>query len=351
MLRTFVSLLLLFPLLGHAEDVLHVHNWNDYIDPKVLEDFQRDTGIRVDYQTYSTSEEIAARLASDQPIDVAMPSHDLLATLIKDQRLLPLDFARLPNRKHLDPDLLAKLAAMDSGNRHALPYLWTSAGLAVNVPQAEAALNGPLPNSWSLLFDPQYSARLASCGISLLDAPKEIYSGLLSYQGHNLARTSPGRLKRASATLTALRPHLRYVDSERYIEDLNQGRLCLAVAWSGDALGAAEAGQPVQFLIPEEGAAASIDSMVIPRTAQRVDLAYRFIDYLMQPQVAARTTSVTFYPSGNAGAREFLAPNLRDNPTLYPDRDTKRRLVLLETVTPKLQAVIDDQWPRFRDAQ
>ena len=166
-------LLLLCPLFVQAEDVIRVYNWNDYIAPEALKDFEKASGVRVEYHTYSTAEELKQALRSGEKIDVAVPSHNDLPQLIKDKLIQPLDFTRLPNRSHLDPQLMSKLAAVDPDNRHAVPYLWGAVGLAVNQPQAEKALGGPVPDSWSLLFDPQYSARLKSCGLSLLDAPDD----------------------------------------------------------------------------------------------------------------------------------------------------------------------------------
>jgi spermidine/putrescine-binding protein len=342
-------LLALSPLLASAEEVIRVYNWNDYIAPQVLKDFEAETGIRVEYHTFSTDSELDTVLASGEAIDVAVPSHDSLPALIKSGTLQPLDFTLLPNRKHLDKQLLSTLVALDPGNRHALPYLWGAVGLAINTPQAEAAFGGPLPNSWSLLFDPEQSARLANCGVSLLDAPDETMTVLLSYQGRSLARSSPGRIQRASQVLDGLRPNLRYIDSERYIDDLNQGKLCVAMAWVGDALAAADAGQPVRFLVPDEGSVLFIDNLVIPSSAKRPDLAHQFINYLMQPKVAALITAETLYPSGNADSREFLDETLRNQPSLYPDRDTKRRLHPLETLPEKHSATLDAVWARFRN--
>lgn len=348
--RLFASLLLaLTPLLASAEEVIRVYNWNDYIAPQVLKDFEAETGIRVEYHTFSTDSELDKILASGEAIDVAVPSHDTLPALIKSGTLQPVDFNLLPNRKHLDKQLLSTLVALDPGNQYALPYLWGAVGLAINTPQAEAAFGGPLPDSWSLLFDAEQSARLASCGISVLDAPDETLTVLLSYQGRSLARSSPSRIKRASQVLDGLRPNLRYIDSERYIEDLNQGKLCVAMAWVGDALAAADAGQPVRFVVPDEGSVLFIDSLVIPSNAKRPDLAHRFINYLMQPKVAALITAETLYPSGNADSKEFLDEALRNQPGLYPDRDTKRRLHALETLPEKHSATRDAVWTRFRD--
>lgn len=332
-----------------AGDVIHVYNWNDYIAPQVLKDFERETGIRVEYRTFTTTEELNAALASGESLDIAVPSHNDLPRLIKAGLLQPLDFSLLPHRKHLDKQLLSKLAAVDPGNRHALPYLWGAVGLAINTPQAEAAFGGPLPDSWSLLFDSEQSARLASCGLSALDAPDETLSLLLNYQGRSLARSAPSRIERAGSVLDGLRPNLRYVDSERYIEDLANGRLCVAMAWVGDALAAADAGQPVRFVVPSEGSVLFIDNLVIPSSAARADLAHRFIDYLLRPQVAALITAETLYPNGNADSHEFLDEALRNQPGLYPDMETKRRLHALETLPEKHSAVRDRLWARFRD--
>nr|WP_298141339.1 polyamine ABC transporter substrate-binding protein [uncultured Pseudomonas sp.] len=353
MLRLFALLLLLTPVLAIAqgpegtENFIRVLNWNDYIAPQVLKDFEKETGIHVEYRTFSTTEELNAALASGESFDIAVPSHNDLPRLIKNGQLQPLDFALLPNRSHLDIQLLSKLAAVDSGNRYAVPYLWGAVGLAINTPQAEAAFGGPLPNSWSLLFEAEQSTRLASCGVSVLDAPDETLSILLNYQGRSLVRSAPSRIERAGAILDELRPNLRYVDSERYIEDLANGRLCVAMAWVGDALAAADAGQPVRFLVPDEGSVLFIDNLVIPSSARRADLAHRFINYLMQPEVAALITAETLYPNGNADSYEFLDKQLRNQPGLYPDGETKRRLHALEALPEKHSAVRDKLWARF----
>ncbi|HIQ44209.1 MAG TPA: polyamine ABC transporter substrate-binding protein [Pseudomonas oleovorans] len=350
MQRAFAAVLLgLISGLSQAADSIRVYNWNDYIAPQVLENFTRDTGIEVEYHTFASAEELNAALESGQAIDIAVPSHNELPTLIANGRIRPLDFNLLPNRSHLDKQLLSKLAAVDPQNQHAVPYLWGAVGLAINTPQAEAAYGGPLPESWSLLFDPEKSARLASCGISVLDAADETLSLLLNYQGRSLARSAPSRIERAGDLLQSLRPNLRYVDSERYIDDLSNGKLCLAVAWVGDALAAAQAGQPVRFLVPQEGSVLFVDNLVIPSSASRPELAHRFIDYLMQPQVIAQVTAETLYPNGNADSAQFIDAALLAQPGLYPDQDTKRRLYPLEVLSDKHAQVRDQIWQRFRD--
>lgn len=347
--RVLAAVLLgLTPWLAQAADSIRVYNWNDYIAPQVLENFTRDTGIAVEYHTFSSSEELSKILASGEAIDVAVPQHNELPGLINAGRIRPLDLQQLPNRQHLDKQLLSKLAAVDPQNRHAVPYLWGAVGLAINTPQAEAAFGGPLPNSWSLLFDTRQSSRLASCGISMLDAPDETLSLLFNYQGRSLANSASSRIERVGKLLDTLRPQLRYVDSERYIDDLANGRLCLAMAWVGDALAAAQAGQPVRFVVPDEGSVLFIDNLVIPATAQRVDLAHRFINYLLQPEVAAQITKETLYPNGNADSAQFLDATLLEQPGLYPDQETKRRLHPVDVMPEKHAEARNRVWQHFR---
>lgn len=346
--RFLVSLsLALLPLLAHAEERITVYNWNDYIAPEVLVNFEKETGIRVDYHTYSTAEELDKALHSDTPIDIAVPSHDALPLLIKNASLLPMDNRLLPNRQHLDKQLLSKLAAFDPSNRYAIPYLWGSVGLAVNTVEAEKAYGGPLPNSWSLLFDPAQSSRLASCGIAMIDARDEVLSVLMMYQGRSLAHSPPSQIKRAGAVLEQLRPNLQYVDSTRYIDDLAKGKLCMAFAWVGDALAARDAGQPIEFIIPEEGSVAFVDSLVIPKSARRADLAHRFINYLLQPKVAAQITEDTLFPSANVDAKGFVDPAISALPGLYPDRNSKRRLAALEVLPEKITPALEQTWGHF----
>jgi spermidine/putrescine-binding protein len=345
--RFFVLLsLALAPLLVSAEELIRVYNWNEYIAPEVLERFQQDTGIRVEYHTYSAIDELNKALASES-IDVAIYSHDGLPKLIKAAAILPLDDQLLPNRKNLDKQLLNKLAAFDPQNRYALPYLWGAVGLAINTVAAEKAFGGPLPDSWSLLFDPLQSKRLASCGIATLDARDITLSVLMSYQGHSLAHSPPRQIKRAGELLTQLRPNLRYTEGTQYINDLRSGKICLALAWAGDALTAADGGQPVKFLIPQEGSVLFMDTMVIPKSSQRPDLAHRFINYLMQPEIIALISEQTLYPNGNAVATERLTAAERQRQSSYFDDTNRRRLAALEALPEKTLAVREEVWRQF----
>ncbi|RJG13613.1 extracellular solute-binding protein [Pseudomonas cavernicola] len=189
---------------AQAQEVLRFKTWKNYIDPTVLENFQRETGVRVDYQTFTTAEELNQALARGDLIDVVVPSHFQLAGLITNKRLQALDFRQLPQHANVDPNLLALLAGLNSANRYAAPYLWGTVGLAVNQKLAEPAFGGPLPNSWGVLFDQSQSARLEGCGIGWLDAPEETVSLWLNYRGKNLSRSSERQIAHAGKPLLEL---------------------------------------------------------------------------------------------------------------------------------------------------
>ncbi|AYC32378.1 extracellular solute-binding protein [Pseudomonas cavernae] len=334
-----------------AQEVLRFKAWKDYIDPAVLENFQQETGIRVDYQTFTTAEELDQALVRGEHIDVLVPSHFQLAGLIANKRLQALDFRQLPHYASVDPELLAMLAALNSANRYVVPYLWGTVGLAVNPRLAEPAFGRALPNSWSLLFDERDSASLEGCGIGWLDAPEETLSLWLNYRGKNLGRSSEGQISRAGRSLLELGRRTRSLDNERYIEDLSSGRLCVAMAWVGHALTAAKANPSLQFLIPQEGALVFIDSLAIPANAPHPELAYRFIDYLLQPENSVRNSLATqFYSPLSSGAPE-LVKLAKEQPMLVPDQRERRRLYFLEKLSVEQKQAVDRLWQGVKQSR
>ncbi|MCO6059530.1 extracellular solute-binding protein [Pseudomonas sp. MOB-449] len=349
MKKTFCLLLwTLMAGLAHGEEVLRVYNWANYIEPEVLAAFQRESGIRVEYATFSTAADLDAALAGPAQYDLVVPSHFQLARLIGDKRLLPLDVNQLRHYDSLDPALLAMLAGFDAANRYVVPYLWGSVGLVSNPALAEPAFGGPLPNSWSLLFDEQPRARLAACGLGLLDAPEETLSLWLNYRGRNLSMGGTRQIDQAGKQLLAMQGQVRNLDNDGYIDDLASGKLCVAMAWVGHALTAAERNPALRYRIPDEGALVFIDSLAIPANAARPDLAYRFIDYLLEPGNARRNALASrFYSSLRADAPEMLRL-AKEQPMLVPDQAERKRLYFLERLTPAQKARVDALWQQVK---
>jgi putrescine transport system substrate-binding protein len=319
--------------------VLHVYNWSDYIAPDTIRNFTKETGIAVTYDVYDGNEVLEAKLlAGHSGYDVVVPSASpYMAREIAAGALLPLDKAKLPNLQNLDPRMLAIAATADPGNAHGVPYLWSVTGIGYNVAMLDHALGNAATaprDSLALLFDPALAAKLAPCGIEMLDTPEEVFPAALAYLGIDPMSRDLGDLDRAAALLDRVQPDVRRFHSSQYINDLAAGDICLALGYSGDVIQArnrareAESPVDIAFRVPREGAQMSIDMLAIPKDAPHPDNAHRFIDYILRPEIIAAITNAVSYPNPNLAATRFVAPAIRDDPGIYPPEAMRRRFYL-----------------------
>ncbi|MFV3091426.1 extracellular solute-binding protein [Pseudomonas sp. GW6] len=334
---------------AQASDVLRVYNWNLYIEPQVIREFERQYGARVDYQTYTTPQELDDALARGETWDVIVPLHYQLKAMQMRQQLQPLNLAQLPNRQFVDPALGAMLAGFDKqSSDYAIPYMWGSVGLLLNPQQTEQALGEPAAASWRLLFDPEQSGRLQACGISLLDTPDEVLSLAMNYRGRTLGQSTPRQIQRQTQALQPLLDKARMVDDRQYFQAIAAGRLCIGMAWLGHALSALDANPALRYVIPEEGSLMYIDSLAIPANAPNAALAHRFIDFLLAPSNAVRNSlAARAYSSLDAqhpAARELASTA----PNLVPSSRQRRQLHLLENLSDKQKAAINQAWAELR---
>jgi putrescine transport system substrate-binding protein len=342
-----------------ADRAVHVYNWSDYITKPALAAFQRETGIRVVYDVYDGNEILEAKLlAGRSGYDVVFPTAEPNGARHVAARLYrPLDKARLPNLKHLDAAILASLQRADPGNAHLVPYLWGSTGIGINVGKVRQKLGREPEASWSLIFDAGNAAKLASCGIALLDADDEAFGAALIHLGRdpNSGRTED--LEAAAAALRQLRPHVKYFHASKYIADLANGELCVAQGYSGDIVQArsraVEAGKHVRiaYLLPREGALVAVDAMAIPADAPHPEAAHAFVDFLLRPGVIADITNEVGFPNANASATALLKPEIRDDPAIYPPAETRARLVGPQPLPPEAQKLRARLWTRIKSGR
>lgn len=341
---------------------LHVYNWSDYIAPDTIANFTKETGIAVTYDVYDSNEVLEARLlAGRSGYDIVVPSASpFLARQIRAGAYLPLDKAKLPNLKNLDPRMLALAAAADPGNTYGVPYLWSVTGLGHNTAMLDRALGPPSQSgrvprdSLGLIFDPDIATRLARFGIVILDTPQEVIPAALTYLGLGHASRDPADLERAAALLERVRPCIRRFHSSQYINDLAAGDTCVALGYSGDVIQARnrarEAGSPVEiaFRVPREGAQMAIDMLAIPRDAPHPDNAHLFIDYILRPEVIAPITDAVSYPNPNLAATALIDPEIRDDPGVYPPPEVMRRLYLDEPAPRAYERLRTRVWNRIK---
>jgi len=361
-LARLLCLVALGPVTGTvtAEEapVLNVLNWSDYIAPGTVAAFEAETGIRVRYDVFDSNEVLEAKLLTGRSgYDIVVPSAHFVARQIEAGVFQPLDRARLPGLRHLDAEVMRTLAAYDPGNAHVVPWLWGTTGLGYDVTAVEARLGGAPAPSWQLLLDPANAARLADCGITLLDSPMEVIPSVLIALGLPPNSEDPAHIDRAFAALEAIRPHIRYFHSSQYINDLANGEICLALGYSGDIIQAraraeeAGQGQRLRYLIPEEGALVWFDVLAIPKDAPHPGNAHRFIEFILRPEVIAAVSNAVRYANANVAATPLVEDAVRMDPGIYPEAAVRARLVPNLPHGPKFERRINRAWSRLKSGR
>jgi len=337
-----------------AEKVVNVYNWSDYIDPAVVTDFQKEYGIKVNYDVFDSNEVLETKLLTGHTnYDVVAPSGPFLARQIQAGVYQKLNKALLPNWKYLDPEVARREAEYDPGNEYAITYMWITSGPAYNVAKIKQRMPDAPLDSWRMLYDPAVVAKFADCGVSLLDAPTEVIPTVLIYLGKDPNSTSPEDMAAVEKALAAIRPYIRYVHSSRYIDDLANGETCLALGWSGDVKQAhdraKEAGKGIDigYNIPREGAVSNYDTLAIVADAPHPNNAHLFINFLLRPEIAARNSNLIKYANGDTPTPAIDAA-VRDDPGVYPPPDVQAKLHPEPVRTPEFQHLLTRMWTRFK---
>ncbi|WP_407314316.1 polyamine ABC transporter substrate-binding protein [Pseudomonas sp. nanlin1] len=365
-MNTFGKSLLALSLMGvmvgaaQADDkVLHVYNWSDYIAPDTVKKFEDESGIKVVYDVFDSNETLEAKLLSGKSgYDVVVPSNNFLAKQIKAGVYLTLDKSKLPNWGNLSEPLLKAVSVSDPNNAHAFPYMWGSIGIGFNAEKVKAALGADAPtNSWDLLFKPENAAKLKSCGISFLDSPTEMLPIALHYLGYPTDTQDKKQLAEAEALFLKIRPSIGYFHSSKYISDLSNGNICVAVGYSGDIYQAKsraeEAGGKVKvsYNIPKEGAGSFYDMVAIPKDAGNVEGAYKFMNFLMKPEIMAEITNSVQFPNGNAKATEFVDEAIKSDPGIYPSADVQSKLYAIADLPAATQRIMTRSWTKIKSGK
>jgi putrescine transport system substrate-binding protein len=336
---------------GAPSKALNVYNWSDYIAEDTIPNFEQQSGVKVTYDVFDSDEMVETKLlAGSSGYDVVVPSLSFLGRQIQAGVFLPLDKSKIPNLKNLDPKMLERIALQDPGNQFAVPYLWGTSGIGYNVDKIKAIFGDTaVTGSWDVVFKPENAAKLKDCGITVLDTPSELIPIALNYLGEDPHSFDPAVIDKAAALLKTIRPYIRNFHSSSYINDLANGDVCLVVGWSGDVIQArdraAESGNGVNvaYSIPKEGAPQWFDMLAIPKDAKNVDSAYAFINYLLDPKVAAANTNFVTYPNPVPSSKPLVDKAIADDPTIYPPADVDAKLFTFAVLPPE----VDRQYTRI----
>lgn len=337
---------------------LNVYNWSDYIGENTVANFAKEYNINVRYDTYDGNETLEAKLAvGNTGYDVVVPSSGFFARQIKSGFYLKLDKSKLPNWNNLDPFALQNQAAYDPGNEHAVPYMWGTNGFTYNVAMIKERVPDAPLNSLRMMFDPDVVAKFQDCGVSWLDSPEDVFPLALAYMGKDPTSQNPDDIVAATDMLLKARPFIRVFDSQQYLNELPTSNRCLAMTWSGDysvaALRAEEAGVEIElaYTVPKEGSNLWFDAMLIPKDAPNVENAHLFLNYIMRPDVIADATNYIGYANGNLASKPLISPEILNDPAIYPDAETQKRMFPSVVREESVQRVITREWTRLKTGQ
>ncbi|MFT2210953.1 polyamine ABC transporter substrate-binding protein [Rhizobium giardinii] len=340
------------------ERVVNVYNWSDYIDASILEDFTKETGIKVVYDVFDSNEILETKLlAGGTGYDVVVPSAYFLQRQIAAGVFQKLDKSKLPNLSNMWSVVMERTAQYDPGNEYAVDYMWGTTGIGYNVDKMKEILGTDEKPNWDVVFNPEIAAKFKDCGIHLLDAPTDIMPSALAYLGLNPDSHDPADLEKATDLLMKIRPYVRKFHSAEYINALANGDICLAVGFSGDIFQArdraaeAKAGVTVGYSIPAQGAQMWFDMLAIPADAPHVAEAHEFINYMMKPEVIAKASNYVFYANGNQAAQQFLDKEVREDTAIYPPEAVMQKLFTVTPFEPKEQRVLTRLWTKIVTGQ
>jgi len=347
------------PAAAVSNKVLNVYNWSDYIAEDTLENFTKETGIKVVYDVFDSNEVLEAKLlAGASGYDIVVPSNPFLAKQIKAGVFQKLDRSKLSNWENLDKDLLNALSPSDPGNHYSVPYMWGTIGIGYNVDKVKAALGEDAPvDSWDLVFKPENIEKLKDCGVTFLDSPTEILPAAMNYLGYPPDSLDTAHIKAATDLFVSIRPSIAYFHSSKYISELATGDICVAVGYSGDLQQSktrAEEGKngvTIAYSIPKEGAASFFDMLAIPADAKNVDEAHQFIDYLLRPEVIASITNYVQFPNGNAAATPFVDEAIRNDPGIYPPAEVREKIYTFPDLPSETLQLMNDAWTTIKTAR
>jgi len=353
-----VASLTLLGLAQSQQKQLFVYIFPNYFAEDTIENFIAKTGINTQVDYFDTHEMLEARLITGgSGYDVGFASSPVASRLIPSKALQKLDKSKLPNYANLDPFYLEMISDFDPGNEYMVPYMITTVGIAYNTKAVAERMPDAPVDSLDMFFKPEITEKFADCGVGVLDSPNEVIPVTLNYLGLDPYSTNPQDLERVSQELAKLRPFVRHMNSSQFIDDMAAGELCLAFMWNGDVkIGARQAEESgmdfeVIYRLPKEGTSISLDNMVIPADAKDVDEAHEFINYILEPKVAADITNYVFFPNANSAATQFVSEDMRTNPNFYPPEEMQQKLFPDKILGPDDARERTRIWTEFRSGR
>jgi len=341
---------------GTEVKVLNIYNWPDYIARDMVANFERETGIKVNYQTFENNEALHAKLvAGNSGYDIVVPGAVFAKPQIDGGLLAKLDKTKISRYGNLDPAIMAKLDAIDPGNAYLIPWAWSFTTVGINKARVAKALGDtPMPdNAWDLVFNPIYTAKLKSCGIAFLDSPTEVIPSAMHYLGKNAYSNDPADHKAAGELLARVRPDIRMFSSTM-IDELAGGKACVALGWAGDInIARARAienknSNEVEALLPKTGGLIFFDTLALTKDAKHPNNAYAFIDYFLRPEVSASLTNELGYATASKASLAQVKAEIAQDKAVFPDAENLQKMVSPASFSNEARASMSNVFTSFK---
>ena len=339
---------------------VRVYNWSDYIADSTIREFEKETGIDVTYDVYDSNEILEGKLLSGNTgYDIVGPSSEFMGRQIIAGVYQKLNKDTLYNYDNLDPEMMNLLENLDPDNAHSIPYLWGTTGIGYNKQKAIEIMGADFAmDTLDVVFVPEIIAKFQHCGVAFLDAPSEMFKAALHYLGLNPNSQNPKDYQEQSKELfNNVRPYIQYFHSSKYINDLANGDICLAFAWSGDVLQAADRasesgnGVQIEYKIPKEGTLMWFDMLAIPADAPNPGNAHKFLNYILKPEVIAEISNKVNFANANIPSKSLIKADSLNNPDIYPEEELMRKLFVAKILPPDIDRVMTRQWVDIKSQQ
>ncbi|MBO0601091.1 spermidine/putrescine ABC transporter substrate-binding protein [Sporosarcina sp. E16_3] len=302
---------------GNAnKNSITIYNWGEYIDTDLLKQFEKETGIKVTYETFDSNEGMMGKVEQGgTSYDITMPSEYMIEMMKEKDLLLPLDYSKIPNIKNIDPYFLD--LPFDPGNKYSLPYFWGTVGIAYN----SSLLQGQTFEEWDDLWNPTLTQQ-----VILVDSARETIGMGLNSLGYSLNSTNMGELREATDKLKTLSPNIKAVIGDEVTQLMINGEAAISLTWSGQAADMMYENEDINYIVPEEGSNLWFDNMVIPRTSKNIEGAHAFINFMLDADVAAQNADYVGYSTPNLAALDLMDPEVTEDERFYPDEETRSHL-------------------------
>lgn len=321
-----------------GKDTLTIYNWGDYIDPELITKFEKETGIKVIYQTFDSNEAMMTKISQGgTTFDIAVPSEYAISKMKEEKLLLPIDHSKIPNLKNINSRFMD--LSFDPKNEYSIPYFWGTVGIIYN----PEMLGDKKITSWNDLWDKDLRNQ-----ILLVDGAREVIGFGLNSLNYSLNDTNEQHLQQAKAKLDKLTPNIKAIVGDEIKMLLANEEAAVGVVWSGDASEIMDENDKLDYVVPKEGSNLWFDNMVIPKTAKNIDGAHKFINFMLDPENAAQNAEYVGYSTPNEKAMEFLPKEIAEDTRFYPNAELTEKLEVYENLGKKMLAHYNELFLEFK---